>query len=103
MKHQGEENDKEIYDSILAFVCDQTGVDFNDLKKRRMYPLPLYRYGVLHYLRNKQDWSWGRIERATGLHHETAMYGIRNLFNWLQTGNQDAKYIVELINNYSHV
>lgn len=100
--HYNVNEDREVYENLLAFICDQTGIEFDALRKRRIYPFPLFRYGAISYLREKLDWGWGRIERATGLSHVTAIYGSRNLYNLFQTGNKEAKYIIELINNYHH-
>ena len=100
--YQNEIEDKEIYNNLLEYISENAKVDLEALKTKRTYPLPLYRYGAIWYLFVAKGWGWSRIGRAIGKNHVTVMYGIKTLNNWFQTGNEKAKYIIELINNYHH-
>lgn len=99
---QNVEEDKKLYNDLLEYIAEDAKVDLEALKTKRTYPLPLYRYGAIWYLFNTKGWGWSRIGRAVGKSHVTVMYGIKTFKNWFQTGNEKAKYIFELINNYYH-
>lgn len=97
---QNVEEDRKVYNNLLEYIAEDAKVDLEELKTRRTYPLPCYRYGAIWYLYKVKGWGWSRIGRAIGRSHVTAMYGIKVIEDWFQTGNEKAKYIMELINNY---
>ena len=96
---QKTKEDNSLYFRALDFVAEAADIKLDDLVNKQTFPLPVYRYAIFSILR-EQGWSWMRIGRASGKSHATAMHGIATLQDLIQTKNEKALFIIDLLKDF---